>query len=167
MIFAKTIDLVLSGRKTQTVRLCCPGDELGRMDNGARAVFSARYPWGNETRRRVRWRVGGIMAVQPERCHKARAQVIVTGLGRIEDPTAVDVEFARREGFDTVDEYLRTWHALHPKHPVQPCWVIGFELVNPAAPALKSQILNVKSPLSDVGQPTAGHGTLWEGRHRA
>jgi hypothetical protein len=120
VIFSKTINQVLAGTKSQTMRLCHEGDRLGEH-KGAVAVLRADG--------RPRWVVGHVYSVQPERCHHARGVMRVTSLSRLEDPTSGDLAFARREGFSSVEEYLRVWHELHPRNPVQRVWVIGFELV--------------------------------------
>lgn len=137
MIFQKTWQFVLARRKSQTLRLCYAGDYLGETAAGETAVFDTR---GRSDRRyhRPRWIVGHTYAVQRERCHPAVGRFRITSLARLEDPTAVepagpvDLAFARREGFDSIEEYLRVWHELHKKNPVQPVWVIGFELIEPA-----------------------------------
>jgi hypothetical protein len=121
VIFSKTIDLVLSGRKTQTLRLAYAGDYLGETDDGRAAVYTESN--------RPRWIVGNTYAVQPERCHFSDGRIRVTNLFEVLDPLAVDELFAHREGFDRRDEFLRIWHELHKREPVQRCWAIGFRLV--------------------------------------
>lgn len=121
MIFAKTIDLVLSGRKTQTCRLAYAGDALYGSHN-VRVVRSD----GSDGR--PRWIVGHTYAVQRQRCHAASGRFVCTYLREVLDPTNVDLAFARAEGFDSVDDYLRVWHELHGKNPVQRCWAIGMKL---------------------------------------
>jgi hypothetical protein len=137
MIFQETYKLVLSRVKIQTTRLAHVGDTLCVYDwrindNGTvvyPAVLEAPMEFGGKTRRRPRWIVGHEYAVQPERCHKAVCRIRVTSLAECLDPTVVDEEFARREGMDSVAQYLEVWHKLHPKNPVQRAWVIGFERV--------------------------------------
>ena len=118
MIFAKTLSMVLSGRKTQTTRLARTGDHLGKTTGGYEAVY--------DVNNRPRWIVGNTYAVQPERCHHARGRIRVTSLRYVPDPTAVDESFARAEGFDTLEEFFRVWTELHPRNLVQRCWAIGF-----------------------------------------
>lgn len=121
MIFAKTYKLVLAGRKTQTLRLQYAGDYLGETADGRVAVY--------RDDNKPRWIVGNTYAVQPERCHHAVCRVRCTGLREVENPLHVDRAFVIAEGFDTPEEYLRIWHELHRRNPVQRCWAISFEKV--------------------------------------
>lgn len=138
MIFMKTIDLVLSGRKTQTLRLAHLNDVLGPFSkktaviatvyDGAKGMMQYRY--------RPRWVVGRTYAVQPGRCMPAAGRIRVTDLSEILDPLKVDLAFIRREGFDSAEPYLRIWHELHGPRPrfdgAWRSWAIGFELVKAA-----------------------------------
>lgn len=130
MIFSRTIDQVLAGRKTQTCRLCRAGDELGKTEStGETAVLGQTWTW---LYRRSRWIVGHTYAVQRERCHVAEGRIRITGIERIEDLTAPGVvtdAFARAEGFDSAEAFLASWRDLHRSKPDQPVWVLRFELV--------------------------------------
>lgn len=128
MIFQATIDLVLSGVKTQTTRLAYAGDTIGATAGGESAVLESPFQFAGKTRQRSRWIVGHTYAVQRERCHKAEARIKVTNLFEVPDPTAIDAAFALREGMPSVEAFLRVWHQLHKKLPVQRCWAIQFEL---------------------------------------
>lgn len=114
MIFAETIDQVLSGRKSQTLRPAKPGDVL----TGGAVVTSGG---------RIRWRVGGSYSVQPGRGKPGIGRIRCTALREAPNPEAVDDAEARREGFASRDEFLTTWRKLHPRG-TGPCWAIGFEL---------------------------------------
>ena len=127
MIFAHTIDLLLSGRKTQTLRLAYHGDFLSAEWDGHSGFTQT---WAvRRADRTVRWMTGHTYAIQRERCHKAEGRFRCTYLREVLDPLTVDADFARAEGFDSVDEYLAVWHKLHGKNPRQRCWAIGMELV--------------------------------------
>ncbi|HEV7298702.1 MAG TPA: hypothetical protein VGN72_04995 [Tepidisphaeraceae bacterium] len=128
MIFQRTYPLVLSRRKTQTLRLAYPGDYLtsDRDTEGSVLLATQRVVTAAG---RVRWRIGGEYAVQPERCHKAVGRIRCIGLTEILNPLTVDDAFVDREGFDERADYLRIWHELHARKPVQRAWAIRFELV--------------------------------------
>lgn len=122
MIFAKTIDLLLSGRKTQTLRLAYVGEYFGWTKSDEAAVFAATV---DPYRRRTRWIVGHTYAIQRERCALAEGYFRCTYLREVVDPTKVDEAFAWAEGFDSVADFLRVWHELHGRNPAQRCWAIG------------------------------------------
>jgi hypothetical protein len=138
MIFAKTYGLILAGRKTQTLRLAYHGDRLVTLTT-SRPVGMCDELRVEDASGRTRWRVGGVYAVQPQRCHKAVGWIRCTDLRHVANPLEVDETFAHREGFDNAEEFLKVWRELHQKHPVQPCWAIGFEFLGtnkpPAVPA--------------------------------
>jgi hypothetical protein len=127
MIFSKTMNLVLSGRKSQTMRLAYAGDYLYDDGEIRRVCETIRSGRGWVTR--TRWTVGHTYAIQPERCAAAHGRFRCTYLREVLDPLAVDGAFARAEGFDSVEEYLRVWHELHGRNPRQRCWAIGMELI--------------------------------------
>lgn len=129
MIFAHTHKLATSGLKRQTIRLCYPGDFLGRTPLGETAVFEKPYLMAGQVRCRPRWIVGHEYAIQPERCHPEVGRFRCTYLKLVENPLNVDQEFARAEGFQSIEEYLEVWKKLHPKNLEHPCWAIGMELV--------------------------------------
>lgn len=116
MIFAHTIDEVLSGRKRQTTRLAYAGDYLG----------------GDGTIRchddRPRWIIGHTYAVQPERCHPALGRIILRSAEHVRDVLPCSEEFARAEGFDSADGFAAVWRKLHPKVNPYGYWVLGFGL---------------------------------------
>lgn len=123
MIFAETINLAMSGRKTQTCRLQYAGDRMLLMTDGAVLV--------QEASGRTRWEVGKLYAIQPERRHFAQGYFRCTYLRDVPNPLLVDEAFARAEGFDSLGEFLDVWRKLHAKAPTWPCWAIGMELVKP------------------------------------
>jgi hypothetical protein len=139
VIFSKTLPLVLSGRKTQTLRLAYLGDFLGTTKTtGEVAVLTGPKTWPpHMLDNRPRWIVGHTYTVQPERCHPAKGRIEVTYLREVLDPLTVDAAFVNAEGFDAADDYLRIWHELHSKNPVQRCWAIGFKLTSPSLAVAK------------------------------
>lgn len=105
MIFQHTVELVLSGRKSQTRRI----------------VKSDKPPC----------RVGSTIAVQPGRGRPAVARVLVTGLRR-ERLGDISDEDIRAEGFDRREEFVLTWQAMHGSfEPDLVVWVIEFQLLEP------------------------------------
>ncbi len=135
MIFAKTINAVFSGRKTQTCRLVYAGDTLRVIKPDKKKAFHAPAVVRDDGR--VRWVVGNVYAVQRERCHFAEGHIRILSLARVEDFTeqARFPDFARREGFDSSEDCIRVWHELHRSEPHWPVWAIGFELVRAAGKA--------------------------------
>lgn len=128
MIFAHTIANVLNGTKRQTRRLCYARDSLGYVTiKGTKrlAVFDNTY----EDRPRTRWVIGNTYAVQPERCHPALARIKITGLRREENPLEISEDDAIAEGFESAEAFCTAWKSLHKSKPIQPVWVIEFELV--------------------------------------
>lgn len=128
MIFAHTIANVLNGKKSQTRRLCYPSDTLGYVTiKGQKrlAVFDNTY----KDRPRTRWIIGHTYAVQPERCHFAQGRIKITGLLREENPLEISEADAIAEGFESAEAFREAWKSLHKKKPVQPVWVIEFQLV--------------------------------------
>lgn len=137
MIFSQTWHLLLTQRKRRTLRLVHQGDSLGVVE-GKAAVFRGDG--------RVRWCVGGVYAVQQERCHHACGHIAITEIQRVDDPTKPSDVDAADEGFASIREYLDVWHALHQTKPVQPCWALYFKLVsfNRDARAQAEEILRPK-----------------------
>ncbi|MFQ3567608.1 MAG: ASCH domain-containing protein [Aggregatilineales bacterium] len=117
MIFAYTLQQVLSGDKRQTRRLIKPGQQLaedGRaILNGQRAVYQ----------------VGRTYAVQPSGRQKAVARIVLTGL-RKERVSAISEADARAEGFPSREAFLAMWRVIHGEDADLNCdvWVFEFEL---------------------------------------
>lgn len=137
MIFSRTRQLLLSGRKTQTLRLADVGDYLWSPPGGPVHVMRAPFKLGDRTISRPRWIVGHTYAIQPERCHHALGRFRCTYLREVLNPLEAATgeageSFVRAEGFDTAQEFLDVWHQLHRSDPVQRCWAIGMELIEVA-----------------------------------
>lgn len=121
MIFQHTLDLVLSGRKTQTRRVVRPSDSAVTGPDGAVvAVLSGG---------REKWRVGGTYAVQPGRTQPAVARIRVTALRR-EPARQISEADALAEGATSRDDYLQTFARINGQRALDgDCWVVTFELV--------------------------------------
>jgi len=128
MIFAHTLDQVITGKKRQTRRLV-KADE-GFEDN--RRITKK----GNRTL----YEVGKSYAVQPNRGKKAVARILLTGLRKERVDSITDSD-ARAEGFSSREAFLATWRAIHGEDVdlSREVWVIEFELY-PQAEALKTKV---------------------------
>ncbi len=102
MIFAHTLDLVMSGRKTQTRRVVKRPDELPR------------------------WQVGKTYAVQPGRSKRAVARFKALEVRR-ELVTDISEEDAHAEGFSGRADFLAAWRKMHGDK-ASDVWAITFEL---------------------------------------
>jgi hypothetical protein len=116
MIFAHTLNLVLSGCKSQTRRLVKAGETLTPDQQfiymkGKRSVYQ----------------VNKTYAVQPGRGKKAVARIRITGLRRerLEDISTKD---ARAEGFASREAFFEAWRAIHGAQAdlAVEVWVISF-----------------------------------------
>lgn len=118
MIFAHTIDLVLSGQKTQTRRPIKCGETY---DETLKAIRS-------RAGRRITYRVGKTYAVQPGRGQPAIARMRITNV-RQEPLAAITTADAIAEGYDSREEFLTIWRTMHGQtDPDQMVWVLTFEL---------------------------------------
>jgi uncharacterized protein YhfF len=135
MIFAHTIDRVLDGTKTATLRMAYPGDHLAVNYFGK--TNEVRFVLTDSDR--VRWRTGKEHAVQRGRGRFSEGRIRITSLHAVDDPReVVDDDFARREGFASADDFLAAWKKLH-KNPWRRCWAIGFVLVPESSHAKTSR----------------------------
>ncbi len=112
MMIFKQIDDVLSGRKTQTRRIC-------KVDLGGIVPPNVV--------------VGDVVAVQPGRGQKGIARIRITGT-RCECLQDISEQDAIAEGVDSVAAYRALWDSIYDGQPqkqwqVNPwVWVITFEL---------------------------------------
>jgi hypothetical protein len=121
MIFQYTLDLLLSGRKTQTCRLAKPGETAVRGSDGAIEAVKAG--------RRDKYRVGKTYAVQPARTAAAVARIRLTGIERKNVQAITEAE-AQAEGYDTREEFFAVWRDVHgEKKLTAEVWALRFELV--------------------------------------
>lgn len=125
MIFAYTLDRVLSGKKTQTRRIAGSGERLIER-GGVPCVVTAGG--------RVVYQVGRSYAVQPGRNDKAVARIRLTDI-RQEALGTISDDDARAEGYPTRDGFLATWRSIYGEgfDLSRDVWVLTFELADPAA----------------------------------
>jgi hypothetical protein len=121
MIFQHTVDLVLSGRKTQTRRVIKPNEAAVRTrDNEIQSILHNN---------RTKWVVGKIYAVQPARAQTQVAQIKITGLSS-ESVGRISNEDALAEGFDSPEAFFEVWKRMHGEDSLElQVWVVTFELV--------------------------------------
>lgn len=121
MIFQYTLDLLLSGRKSQTCRLTRPGETEVRAANGQIEAVRANG--------RDKYRVGKTYAVQPARTQPAVARIRLTGIERkrVQDMSAAE---AQAEGYASRAEFFAVWHKVHGESKRNAeVWALRFELV--------------------------------------
>ena len=122
MIFQYTLDLLLSGRKTQTCRIAKPNETAVHASSGAIIAVTV-----NE---HDKYRVGKTYAVQPARAKPAVARIGLTGIDRkqIRDITLAE---AQAEGYSTREEFFEIWRTIHgDTHLDADVWVLRFELIH-------------------------------------
>ncbi len=121
MIFEYTMDLLESGRKTQTCRLARPEEKAERGKNGKIEAVTNKG--------RDKYRVGKTYAVQPGRGKPAVARIRLLGIEgkNIADVTTAE---AKAEGYSDRDEFLKVWREIHGEKQMKAdVWVLKFELV--------------------------------------
>jgi hypothetical protein len=124
MLFQHTLDLVLSGRKTQTSRLVTPDDSAERGSDGRIEAV--------KTGGRDKYRVGKTYAVQPARGKPAVARIRLLGIARkrVSDTTTAE---AKAEGFVSREAFFETWRAIHGAGKLDAeVWLLTFELAEDA-----------------------------------
>lgn len=115
MIFAHTLDKVLSGEKSQTRRIRKPGDEFFPEDLGdAAAVMHKGF-----SAYRLMWEVGKTYAVQPGRGKPAVARIQIVNIRR-EDVREISDADVKAEGFETASDFFMTWCKMHDKGQTLP-----------------------------------------------
>lgn len=120
MIFQYTLDLLLSGRKTQTCRLTKAGEVTERDANGAIVAVTAKG--------RDKYRVGKTYAVQPARTQPAVARIRLTGIERKNVQEITEAE-AKAEGYANRDEFFDVWRTVHGEKKLNAdVWALRFEL---------------------------------------
>ena len=121
MIFQYTLDLLLSGRKTQTCRIAKANEH------------AVRYPAGQivtvKSSGRDKYRVGKTYAVQPSRNESAVARIRLLEIGS-KKVSEVTLEEAQAEGYATREEFFDVWRSIHGEKQMDAdVWVLKFELV--------------------------------------
>jgi hypothetical protein len=124
MIFAHTLDKVLSAEKCQTRRLIKNNEKLC-SESG---LFGEQIFVKATSSRKV-YEVGKSYAVQPNRGKSAVARIVITGIRR-EPVRAITEQDAHAEGFASRDEFIATWRIIHGQKASlnRHVWVIEFEL---------------------------------------
>jgi hypothetical protein len=121
MIFSHTLDLVMSGRKSQTRRLRKPHEEL-RLDSTSGQIQAVL-----DRRQRVKWKVGQTYAVQPKRGAKQVGRLYLKAI-HTQTLADIDEKDAQAEGFIGRTAFYETWRALHGTVNLQDkVWVLEFE----------------------------------------
>ncbi len=119
MIFQYTLDLLLSGRKTQTRRIAKAGETAIPADDRIIAV---------QTHGRDKYRVGKTYAVQPSRTAASVARIRLIGLKR-ERAGDISLEDAQAEGYASREEFFATWQQIHGANALDlAVWALTFEL---------------------------------------
>lgn len=119
MIFQYTLDLLLSGRKTQTRRVIKAGETAIEADGRIVAV---------QTHGRDKYRVGKTYAVQPSRNAASVARIRLIGL-KHERAGEASLADAQAEGYADREEFFAQWQAIHGANALDlTVWVLIFEL---------------------------------------
>lgn len=108
MIFAHTIDKVLSRQKRQTRRLVKPGEEL--IEPAFPPFSYIKYVKNGKDR--IRYMEGCSYAVQRGRGIKAEGRIEITGI-RMEDVRNISDEDVKAEGFHERWDFWWTWVCMH------------------------------------------------------
>lgn len=145
MIFSlKSIEDILTGKKTQTRRLVKDGDMLS---SGLHPLYSCpdcvyRYTSKGQGTR-TKWKVGNTYAVQPGRGKPQVARIRILRIWR-EDVRRIKLGDISAEGFSWFGEFWQVWCGFHdpgadwangnslierPAHRYD-AWALEFELVS-------------------------------------
>ncbi len=119
MIFQYTLDLLLSGRKTQTRRVTKAGESTIPADDRIVAV---------QTHGREKYRVGKTYAVQPSRNEASVARIRLLGIKR-ERAGDASLADAQAEGYASREAFFAQWQTIHGVDSLdRAVWVLTFEL---------------------------------------
>ena len=120
MIFQYTLDLLLSGRKTQTRRVAKAGETAIEADGQIVAV---------QIHGRDKYRVGKTYAVQPSRNATSVARIHLLGIKR-ERAGDISLADAQAEGYADREAFFAQWQTIHGADTLdRAVWVLNFELV--------------------------------------
>lgn len=138
------IEAIKAGRKTQTRRLCKPGERLSYLD-GLKAMSNARVL---DRRQHVRYRVGGHYSMCPGRGQR-RVGLIRLSAIRLELVAVISEKDSDAEGFHSRDEFLGYWRALYPHlDPVlTPVWVLSFQYISEPEERVNFPCAPVETPV--------------------
>src|SRR4051812_3229392 len=121
MIFQYTLDLLLSGRKTQTCRIAKPSEKAIRASDGTIEAVTGSG--------RDKYRIGKTYAVQPSRNESAVARIHLTSIEK-KKISAITLKEAQAEGYASGEEFFAVWRTIHgEKNAHAEVWVLKFELV--------------------------------------
>ena len=134
------LELVLSGKKTQTRRKWLASDTLLhnrdwlRLDNCPNPFINAEWVKRRDKYQRYKshWRVGDTYAIQPGRGKKSVGRVRLTAI-RLERFCDISQADAVAEGFANPDGFFAKIRELYGADfdLTAPCWALSFELVTP------------------------------------
>ena len=124
MIFAYTLDKVLSQEKWQTRRVAKPNERLFIEEK-----LSGQQKFVSGSGKRKVFEVGKSYAVQPNRGKKGIARIMITGI-RSQPVWAISERDAHAEGFGSREEFLTTWRTIHGHRANlnRTVWVLEFTL---------------------------------------
>lgn len=122
MLFRKVLaDKILSGQKTQTRRLCKPGENW--------QIFPPIPATVLDKNGRIKWQVGRDYAIQVKRGGNAIGRFRIKDIRR-EIVAQISEDDAKAEGFDGRNEFFTTWDSINGSDETnQYCWVIEFEVI--------------------------------------
>lgn len=133
MIFQYTIDKVLSGEKTQTARIWKPHYRIGNSRAPLSGLWQERgygpflavwlVKFGKP---RLVYHVSQYLAVQSGRGKSSIARIGINKLWK-QDVREYTPDDVRREGFESLDDFLFVWREMHAEQYIALC--IRFELV--------------------------------------
>lgn len=110
---------IMSGQKTQTRRLCKPGDTIYRCD-GSQVVYRASG--------RERWKTGKAYAIQPGRGRPAVGQIVLTQITiDMNGAEGISEADAHAEGYASRESFLDAWAWINGIYTrTQPVFVLTF-----------------------------------------
>ena len=123
------LELVLSGKKTQTRRPVKKGEKyVGLPYALGSPVHSIQMV--KDTKGRLKWRVNNTYAICPGRGKPAVARMMITRI-RCEPANAITSFDARAEGFENCHAFFDKLRSLYGSNVDlnSPYWAITFELV--------------------------------------
>lgn len=149
MIFMPdSIDLILSGRKTQTRRPVKEGEMVAAEGHTITAVYG-QSPYciaGKHAQGRLKWQVGRTYTICPGRGKKAVGRLTLRGIRceRVRDVTDIGAALegicydpdraalcygsTLLEGKTGAEAYLSLWRTLYPKSDLtELCWVLSWD----------------------------------------
>lgn len=123
------LELVLSGKKTQTRRRWTIGETIIQETDGVETWITGAF----DVKGRSKWRLGNTYAVQPGRGKKGVGRVRIISI-RIERFCDISQADAEAEGFTDPAGFFAKIRELYGADfdLTAPCWVLEFRLVKGA-----------------------------------